>query len=223
MAISKNSRNIWILWQFWSVPIFSGDISSNDSSPAAISSGDVTSSFLSFPSHVSSSPKSQCLPFVLDQKGWLASFRSFARIHREWFHCFHSKINNNSKNKKSYYNFLQFLVHKEISFFNVTRTGELLSRLSEDTQVIKNATTTNLLEAMRNLATALTGLSFMFATSWKHFLRELSHKTQAAAAVASLIAEKVVRLFSGGLNAAPTLSIIIWDLLYLLYLLYIFC
>ncbi|QHO07443.1 ABC transporter B family member [Arachis hypogaea] len=99
---------------------------------------------------------------------------------------------------------------------------------------------------MRNLATALTGLSFMFATSWKHFLRELSHKTQAAAAVASLIAEesfgpirtvrsfaqedyeiscysekvsetlslgpkqaKVVRLFSGGLNAAPTLSIII--------------
>ncbi|RYR75654.1 hypothetical protein Ahy_A01g000228 isoform B [Arachis hypogaea] len=154
----------------------------------------------------------------------------------------------------------------EIAFFDVTRTGELLSRLSEDTQIIKNAATTNLSEAMRNLATALMGLSFMFATSWKltllalavvpvisvavrkfgRFLRELSHKTQAAAAVASSIAEesfgairtvrsfaqedyeisrysekvsetlslglkqaKVVGLFSGGLNAASTLSVIV--------------
>ncbi|KAL1334207.1 hypothetical protein HN51_063105 [Arachis hypogaea] len=158
------------------------------------------------------------------------------------------------------------LVNQEIAFFDVTRTGELLSRLSEDTQIIKNAATTNLSEAMRNLATALMGLSFMFATSWKltllalavvpvisvavrkfgRFLRELSHKTQAAAAVASSIAEesfgairtvrsfaqedyeisrysekvsetlslglkqaKVVGLFSGGLNAASTLSVIV--------------
>ncbi|MED6132703.1 ABC transporter B member 25 [Stylosanthes scabra] len=158
------------------------------------------------------------------------------------------------------------LVNQEIAFFDVTRTGELLSRLSEDTQIIKNAATTNLSEALRNLATALMGLSFMFATSWKltllalavvpvisvavrkfgRFLRELSHKTQAAAAVASSIAEesfgairtvrsfaqedyeisrysekvsetlslglkqaKVVGFFSGGLNAASTLSVII--------------
>ncbi|KAJ1388556.1 P-loop containing nucleoside triphosphate hydrolase [Sesbania bispinosa] len=158
------------------------------------------------------------------------------------------------------------LVNQEIAFFDVTRTGELLSRLSEDTQIIKNAATTNLSEAMRNLSTAFIGLSFMFATSWKltllalavvpvisvavrkfgRFLRELSHKTQAAAAVASSIAEesfgairtvrsfaqedyeitrysekvnetlklglkqaKVVGLFSGGLNAASTLSVII--------------
>ncbi|KAI3958833.1 hypothetical protein MKX01_023509 [Papaver californicum] len=66
----------------------------------------------------------------------------------------------------------------------------------------------------------------MFTTSWKltllalvvvlvisvavrqfgRYLRELSHKTQAAAAVAASIAEKVVGLFSGGLNAASTLS-----------------
>ncbi|XLR03642.1 hypothetical protein S83_069840 [Arachis hypogaea] len=157
-------------------------------------------------------------------------------------------------------------IFQEIAFFDVTRTGEILSRLSEDTQIIKNAATTNVSEAMKNLATALMGLSFMFATSWKltllpltvvpvisvavckfrHLLRELSHKIQTAVAVASSIAEKsfgairivrsfaqedyeiscyfekvsethslglkqakVVGLFSGGLNAASTLSVIV--------------
>ncbi|EER93433.1 hypothetical protein BDA96_01G089700 [Sorghum bicolor] len=158
------------------------------------------------------------------------------------------------------------LINQEIAFFDVTRTGELLSRLSEDTQIIKNAATTNLSEALRNLTTTAIGLGFMFSTSWKltllalvivpvisvavrkfgRFLRELSHQTQAAAAVASSIAEesfgairtvrsfaqesheisryggkveetlklglkqaKVVGLFSGGLNAASTLSVVI--------------
>ncbi|GAA0163778.1 ATP-binding cassette [Lithospermum erythrorhizon] len=107
-------------------------------------------------------------------------------------------------------NLFSHLVHQEIAFFDVTRTGELLSRLSEDTQIIKNAATTNLSEALRNLSTAFIGLGFMFATSWKltllalvvvpaisigvrkfgRYLRELSHKTQAAAAVASSIAEE---------------------------------
>ncbi|GAV92657.1 ABC_tran domain-containing protein/ABC_membrane domain-containing protein, partial [Cephalotus follicularis] len=102
------------------------------------------------------------------------------------------------------------LITQEIAFFDVTRTGELLSRLSEDTQIIKNAATTNLSEALRNLSTAFIGLGFMFATSWKltllalavvpaisvavrqfgRFLRELSHKTQAAAASAASIAEE---------------------------------
>ncbi|XP_010937747.1 ABC transporter B family member 25 [Elaeis guineensis] len=157
------------------------------------------------------------------------------------------------------------LINQEIAFYDVTRTGELLSRLSEDTQIIKNAATTNLSEALRNIATTVIGLCFMFSTSWKltllafvivpaisvavrkfgRFLRELSHKTQAAAAVASSIAEesfgairtvrsfaqedyeisrysekvdetlklglkqaKVVGLFSGGLNAASTLSVV---------------
>ncbi|XP_020577187.1 ABC transporter B family member 25-like [Phalaenopsis equestris] len=158
------------------------------------------------------------------------------------------------------------LINQEIAFFDVTRTGELLSRLSEDTQILKNAATTNLSEALRNLSTSFIGLGFMFSTSWKltllalvivpvisvvvrkfgRFLRELSHKTQAAAAVAASIAEesfgairtvrsfaqeeyeisrysakvdetlklglkqaKVVGLFSGGMNAASTLSVAI--------------
>ncbi|KAK3012273.1 hypothetical protein RJ639_012943 [Escallonia herrerae] len=98
----------------------------------------------------------------------------------------------------------------EIAFYDVTRTGELLSRLSEDTQIIKNAATTNLSEALRNVTTAVIGLGFMFSSSWKlallalavvpvisvavrqfgRYLRELSHSTQAAAAVAASIAEE---------------------------------
>jgi ABC-type multidrug transport system fused ATPase/permease subunit len=157
------------------------------------------------------------------------------------------------------------LIEQEIAFFDVTRTGELLNRLSEDTQVIKNASTTNLSEALRSLATAVIGLGFMLQTSWRltclallivpaislgirsfgKYLRELSHKTQAAAALAASIAEEsfgavrtvrsfaneeyersryaskvddtlklglrqalVVGLFSGGVSAAATLSIV---------------
>ncbi|OMO62948.1 hypothetical protein CCACVL1_22562 [Corchorus capsularis] len=107
-------------------------------------------------------------------------------------------------------NLFSHLINQEIAFFDITRTGELLSRLSEDTQIIKNAATTNLSEALRNLSTAVIGLCFMFGTSWKltllslvvvppisiavrkfgRFLRELSHKTQAAAAAAASIAEE---------------------------------
>ncbi|GLT43015.1 hypothetical protein SLA2020_169920 [Shorea laevis] len=102
------------------------------------------------------------------------------------------------------------LINQEIAFFDVTRTGELLSRLSEDTQIIKNAATTNLSEALRNITTAFIGIGFMFSSSWKltllalavvpvisvavrkfgRYLKELSHKTQAAAAVAASIAEE---------------------------------
>ncbi|KAL5748978.1 hypothetical protein ACOSP7_026014 [Xanthoceras sorbifolium] len=163
-------------------------------------------------------------------------------------------------------NLFTHLINQEIAFFDVTRTGELLSRLSEDTQIIKNAATTNLSEALRNLSTVIIGLGFMFTTSWKltllalvvvpaisvavrkfgRFVRELSHKTQAAAAQAASIAEesfgairtvrsfaqedyevsrysekvdetlklglkqaRVIGLFSGGLNAASTLSVIV--------------
>ncbi|KAL3677691.1 hypothetical protein R1sor_020647 [Riccia sorocarpa] len=107
-------------------------------------------------------------------------------------------------------NLFSHLINQEIAFFDVTRTGELLNRLSEDTQVIKNASTINLSEAMRSLATAVIGIGFMFQTSWRltglalvvvpvvslgiryfgKYLRELSHKTQAASAVAASIAEE---------------------------------
>ncbi|XP_019166956.1 PREDICTED: ABC transporter B family member 27-like [Ipomoea nil] len=101
------------------------------------------------------------------------------------------------------------LIYQEIAFFDVAQTGELLSRLSEDTQIIRSAATTDLSGALKNLSTAFIGVGFMFTTSWELtllglvvvpaisiamrrfglYMRELSHKTQAAAAVASSVAE----------------------------------
>ncbi|KAJ9128772.1 hypothetical protein P3X46_034492 [Hevea brasiliensis] len=101
-------------------------------------------------------------------------------------------------------------LRKDLFSHLINQVKELLSRLSEDTQVIKNAATTNLSEALRNVTTALIGVAFMFTSSWKltllalvvvpiisvavrkfgRYLRELSHATQAAAAVAASIAEE---------------------------------
>ncbi|KAB2055896.1 hypothetical protein ES319_A11G068600v1 [Gossypium barbadense] len=102
------------------------------------------------------------------------------------------------------------LIHQEIAFFDVTSTGELLSRLSADTQIIKTAATSNLSEALRNLTSAIIGIGFMFSSSWKltllslvvvpvtavtmrrfrRYLKQLSHTIQAAAAVAASVAEE---------------------------------
>jgi ABC-type multidrug transport system fused ATPase/permease subunit len=67
----------------------------------------------------------------------------------------------------SHYIIFSFSSIQEIAFFDVTKTGELLSRLSEDTQVIKNAATVNLSETLRSLTTSLVGVGFMFQTSWQ--------------------------------------------------------
>ncbi|KAI4335888.1 hypothetical protein L6164_014486 [Bauhinia variegata] len=102
------------------------------------------------------------------------------------------------------------LMHQEIAFFDVTKTGELLSRLSEDTWIIKDAATHSLSAALTDLSTTFIGIGYMFATSWKltllalsivpaisvavhkfgRFVRELSHKTQDAGARASSVAEE---------------------------------
>ncbi|GBG61740.1 hypothetical protein CBR_g23255 [Chara braunii] len=104
------------------------------------------------------------------------------------------------------------LVRQEVAFFDVTRTGELMSRLSEDTQIIKNAVTLNLSELLRGISTALLGLSYMFVKSWRltcltlvivpavaigirqygKYLKELSRKTQAASAAAAAVAEECI-------------------------------
>ncbi|XP_022751947.1 ABC transporter B family member 27-like [Durio zibethinus] len=107
-------------------------------------------------------------------------------------------------------NLFSHLIHQEIAFFDVTSTGELLSGLSEDTQIIKNVATTNLSEALQNLTTFIVGIGFMFSSSWKltllamvvvpviavairkfgRYLKQLSYTTQAAAALAASVAEE---------------------------------
>eukprot|EP00898_Chlorokybus_atmophyticus_P008203 jgi/Chlat1/8384/Chrsp80S07824 len=102
------------------------------------------------------------------------------------------------------------LMTQEVGFFDVSRTGELLNRLSEDTSVLKSAATSNLSMALRSAATAIIGLAYMFVTSWKlscvtvaivpitsvairyygRYVKRLSKQTQAATAAAATVAEE---------------------------------
>ncbi|XP_039005317.1 ABC transporter B family member 27-like [Hibiscus syriacus] len=122
-----------------------------------------------------------------------------------------SQVERRSPPSASYWmSFYPKFVQQEIAFFDATSTGELLNRLSEDAQIIKTAATTNLSEALRNLTSTIVGIGFMFSSSWKltllslavvpvvavamhrfgRYLKQLSHTTQAAAAVAASVAEE---------------------------------
>ncbi|GAY61541.1 hypothetical protein CUMW_210740 [Citrus unshiu] len=103
-------------------------------------------------------------------------------------------------------NLFSHLINQEIAFYDVTRTGELLSRLSEDTQIIKNAATTNLSEALRNLSTAFIGLGFMFATSWKLTLLALVVVPAISIAVPSTLSVIVVVIYGANLTITGSMT-----------------
>lgn len=54
---------------------------------------------------------------------------------------------------------------QEIGFFDATKTGELTSRLTSDTQVLQNAVTSNLSMALRYGTQAIGGIAVLFFTS----------------------------------------------------------
>tara|TARA_B100000795_G_C22704612_1_gene401051 strand:- start:136 stop:1050 length:915 start_codon:yes stop_codon:yes gene_type:complete len=59
------------------------------------------------------------------------------------------------------------LMKQEISFFDTTKSGELVNRLASDTDVLKNAVTTNISMGLRFSATIIGALIVMLAMSWK--------------------------------------------------------
>lgn len=59
------------------------------------------------------------------------------------------------------------LLEQEVAFFDQNRTGELLSRLSSDTQVLQNTVSVNVSMLLRNVVSALGGVALLFALSWK--------------------------------------------------------
>lgn len=59
------------------------------------------------------------------------------------------------------------ILAQEIGFFDSTKTGELTSRLTSDTQVLQNAVTSNLSMALRYATQAIGGVVVLFATSWQ--------------------------------------------------------
>ena len=119
-------------------------------------------------------------------------------------------------------NLFEAIVHLEVAFFDVTRTGELTNRLASDTTVLKEAVTINISMGLRWVATIVGGIVYLFLISWKLTLvmlsvvplisvgarfygvkiKNLSKKTQDALARATEVAEesfshiRTVRSFS---------------------------
>lgn len=58
------------------------------------------------------------------------------------------------------------IIHQNISFFDQEKTGNLVSRLAADTQVIQDAISTKLSVAIRYSFQVIVGVGLMFALSW---------------------------------------------------------
>jgi len=115
------------------------------------------------------------------------------------------------------------IVSQEIGFFDKSRTGELLNRLSADCEVLQNAVTINVSMFLRGVVQFLGAVIMCFATSWKltlvilsvipviiifavfygKYIRNMSTKVQDALAISTAFAEETlssmqtVRAFSG--------------------------
>lgn len=59
------------------------------------------------------------------------------------------------------------LLEQEIGFFDQTRTGELMSRLSSDTQILQNTVSVNVSMLLRNFASGLGGVVLLLTISAK--------------------------------------------------------
>ena len=76
---------------------------------------------------------------------WLAGHRVVTRLRKQLFKC---------------------IVYREVAFFDATRTGELISRLSGDVGSVNTALTTEIAEITQRVVMVLGSLSYMFYLSW---------------------------------------------------------
>ena len=104
------------------------------------------------------------------------------------------------------------VLDQEVGFFDQSRTGELLSRLSVDTGVLQNAVSVNISMTLRNIATALGGVVLLAWTSptltavmllvvppmalgsvfYGRKIRRIASSVQAAYARANEVAEETI-------------------------------
>lgn len=102
------------------------------------------------------------------------------------------------------------ILRQEVGFFDKTRTGELINRLSADTALIGRSVTDNLSDGLRAVAQATAGVSMMFYVSpslaafvllivppmaglaviYGRYLRSISKRTQDSLAEATQLAEE---------------------------------
>ncbi|XP_036430543.1 ATP-binding cassette sub-family B member 10, mitochondrial [Colossoma macropomum] len=104
------------------------------------------------------------------------------------------------------------ILRQEVGFFDKTRTGELINRLSADASVVGYALTDNLSDGLRSVAQAAAGVSMMFYVSpslatfvlmivppmaglaviYGRYLRAISKRTQDSLAEATQLAEEKI-------------------------------
>lgn len=122
------------------------------------------------------------------------------------------------------------ILTQEVAFFDRSRTGELINRLSADTAVVGRSITDNLSDGLRAVAQAVAGVSMMFYVSpslasfvllivppvavlavvYGRYLRSISKRTQDALAQATQLAEerisnmRTVRAFGKELSEVNT-------------------
>ncbi|KAG9344339.1 hypothetical protein JZ751_011008 [Albula glossodonta] len=102
------------------------------------------------------------------------------------------------------------ILRQEVGFFDRTRTGELINRLSADTAIIGHSVTDNLSDGLRAVAQATAGVSMMFYVSpslaafvlmivppmaglavvYGRYLRSISRRTQDSLAESTQLAEE---------------------------------
>lgn len=102
------------------------------------------------------------------------------------------------------------ILRQEVAFFDRSRTGELINRLSSDTTMVGRSITDNLSDGLRSVAQAVAGVSMMFYVSpglagfvlmvvppmallavvYGRYLRSISKLTQDALAEATQLAEE---------------------------------
>ena len=53
------------------------------------------------------------------------------------------------------------IIRQEIAFFDKTKTGELINRLSTDTSLVGQSVTVNISDGLRSVAQAMAGIGMM--------------------------------------------------------------
>jgi ABC transporter fused permease/ATP-binding protein len=108
--------------------------------------------------------------------------------------------------------FFSAILDQEVAFFDERRTGELTSRLSSDASILQSAVSANISMVLRNIATAIGALFFLFYTSprltlvmlavvpavaigavlYGRSIRKLSKESQDALAKSNEVAEETI-------------------------------
>jgi ABC-type multidrug transport system fused ATPase/permease subunit len=76
------------------------------------------------------------------------------------------------------------LLRQDVAFYDVNTSGSLLSRVSADTELLKDAATTNVSILLRSCSNVVVALIMMFATSWRLTLLSLGITPAVALGVA---------------------------------------